>query len=53
MKSKLLPHQELAVSKAMPHRGFALFMEQRTGKTKTALAIAEKRGVKRLLIRWQ
>ena len=34
----------------MPHRGFALFMEQRTGKTKTALAIAERRGVKRLLI---
>lgn len=38
------------MSKAMPHRGFALFMEQRTGKTKTALAIAERRGVKRLLI---
>lgn len=34
----------------MPHTGFALFMEQRTGKTKTALAIAERRGIRRLLI---
>jgi hypothetical protein len=40
---KLRVSQEEAVSRAMEHDGFFLFMEQRTGKTLTALAIAEKR----------
>jgi len=34
---KLRPYQEMAVQAALPHDGFALFMEARTGKTLTTL----------------
>ena len=34
---KLRPYQEMAVQAALPHDGFALFMEARTGKTITTL----------------
>jgi hypothetical protein len=35
-------YQRLAIEAALPHDGFGLFMEQRTGKTMTALWLAEK-----------
>lgn len=35
-------YQRLAIDAALPHDGFALFMEARTGKTLTALWLAEK-----------
>lgn len=40
---KLRPHQVEAVRKASPYPGFAFWMEQRTGKTLTALALVDKR----------
>jgi SNF2 family DNA or RNA helicase len=43
LKKTLRWFQDEAVAKALPHPGFMLFMEQRTGKTLTALAIADKR----------
>jgi SNF2 family DNA or RNA helicase len=48
--TKLRPHQDEAVEKAMPHPGFGLWMEQRTGKTLTALAIVNKRKPRVLFI---
>lgn len=50
LKTTLRPHQVEAVEKALPHPGFCLFMEQRTGKTLTALAIVEKRKPRLLMI---
>lgn len=35
-------YQRLAIEAALPHDGFGLLMEQRTGKTMTALWLAEK-----------
>ena len=35
-------YQRLAIEAALPHDGFGLFMEQRTGKTMIALWLAEK-----------
>lgn len=43
MKTRLRPYQEEAVRRALKHDGFALYMEQRTGKTLTALAIVDAR----------
>lgn len=50
MKTQLLPHQVRGVQAATPFGGFALFMEQRTGKTLTALAVVEAKQARRLLI---
>lgn len=46
----LRDYQVEAVEKAMQHDGFALFMEQRTGKTPTAIEIVRRRRPARLLI---
>lgn len=46
----LRDYQSEAVAKARPYGGFALFMEPRTGKTRTALAIIAERPVDFLLI---
>lgn len=40
---ELRDYQEEAVAKALPHPGFAFFMEQRTGKCLTTLALVDKR----------
>ena len=45
--TKLLPHQEEAYNKLKGIRVGALFMEQGTGKTRTALELARKRLVSR------
>lgn len=50
LKRKLRDYQEEGVNRALPHPGFALFMEQRTGKCLTSLAIVDKRRPKLLLI---
>lgn len=50
LKTTLRPHQIEGVEKSLPHPGFCLFMEQRTGKTLTALAIVEKRKPRLLMI---
>jgi SNF2 family DNA or RNA helicase len=50
LKKKLRRHQVEAVAKALPHPGFLLLMEQRTGKTLTSLALVEKRRPKLLFI---
>jgi SNF2 family DNA or RNA helicase len=50
LKTTLRSHQVEAVEKALPYPGFCLFMEQRTGKTLTALAIVEKRKPRLLMI---
>ena len=47
---QLRKHQVEAVERALPHPGFLLFMEQRTGKTLTSLALVDKRKPKLLLI---
>lgn len=46
----LKPHQEEAVRRALQHDGFLLAMEMRTGKTYTALTIADRRRAERVLI---
>lgn len=43
-------YQLLAIKAALPHDGFALFMEQRTGKTPVALWIREEWGCKDTII---
>ena len=43
-------YQLIAIEKALEFPGFALFMEQRTGKTSVAMEIAKRRQPKRLLI---
>lgn len=43
-------YQNEAVELALPHAGFALFLEQRTGKSPVAVRIAQRRQPKRLLI---
>lgn len=46
----LRPYQEEASDRAMQHDGFFLFMEQRTGKTLTALNIVDQRKPRYVLI---
>lgn len=46
----LRPYQEEGVTRALEHDGFGLFMEQRTGKTITALEITKRRESKRILV---
>lgn len=41
MSFQLRPYQQNAVDAALPHQGFALFMQQRTGKTVTALTLSK------------
>jgi hypothetical protein len=41
--TELRPHQSEALEAALPHRGFALFPEQRTGKCLISLALADRR----------
>lgn len=43
LKKTLRWFQDEAVAKALPHPGFMLFMEQRTGKTLTSLALVDRR----------
>lgn len=50
IKTKLDWYQEEALARALPFDGFLLFMEQRTGKTLTSLAIVDKRKPKHLWI---
>ena len=50
LKKTLRWFQDEAVAKALPHPGFMLFMEQRTGKTLTSLALVQKRKPKFLFI---
>ena len=47
---ELRPHQQEAFRRILPHDGFLLFMEQRTGKTYVALRVAAERKPARLLI---
>ena len=47
---ELRPYQLAAVEKAKPHNGFALFMEQRTGKTLTALWLSREWGCTKNLV---
>lgn len=41
MTFQLRPYQQLAVEAASSHKGYGLFMQQRTGKTVTALTLAK------------
>lgn len=41
--TELRPHQGEALAAALPHQGFALFPEQRTGKCLISLALVDKR----------
>lgn len=50
IRTKLNWYQEEALERALPFDGFLLFMEQRTGKTLTSLAIVDKRKPKYLWI---
>jgi SNF2 family DNA or RNA helicase len=50
LKKTLRWFQDEAVAKALPHPGFMLFMEQRTGKTLTSLALVDKRKPRVLFI---
>lgn len=50
LKKKLRWFQDEALVKGLPHPGFLLFMEQRTGKTLTALAFVERRKPKLVFI---
>ena len=50
IKTPLRPYQSEAVEKAMGHDGFALYLEQRTGKTLTALAVVDQRKPQLLVI---
>ena len=43
IETSLLPHQEEAVKKLSKLKVGALFMEQGTGKTRTALELIQKR----------
>jgi superfamily II DNA or RNA helicase len=43
IKTALRGYQKEAVERALPHAGFCLFPEQRTGKTLTSLAIVDHR----------
>lgn len=43
IKTPLRPYQEEAVVRALPHDGFLLFPEQRTGKCLMSLAIVDRR----------
>lgn len=47
---ELRPYEEEGVRQALEHPGFCLFMEQRTGKTPTALKVVDERQPERLLI---
>ena len=42
MTIQLRDYQLKAIDMALPHDGFGLFMEQRTGKTLTSLALSQK-----------
>jgi hypothetical protein len=48
--SSLRPYQSEAVERALPLGGFGLFLEQRAGKTRTALEIVRRRNPGRLLV---
>lgn len=50
--NKLYPHQKEGVRRALQRPFFALFMEQGTGKTPTAIRIIEKRYQREYLHRW-
>lgn len=50
IKTPLRPYQSEAVEKAMRYDGFAFFLEQRTGKTLTSLALVDQRRPSLLLI---
>lgn len=50
--SKLYPHQKEGVRRALTRPFYALFMEQGTGKTPTAIRIIEKRYKRDGLHRW-
>ncbi len=50
IRTELRPYQQLAVRAASSHDGFALFPEQRTGKTLTSLAIVDQKKPDHLLI---
>lgn len=50
--NKLFPHQKEGVRRALARPFFALFMEQGTGKTPTAIRIVEKFYRKSYLHRW-
>lgn len=50
--NKLYPHQKEGVRRALTRPFFALFMEQGTGKTPTAIRIIEKWYRKKYLHRW-
>lgn len=44
------PYQQKVIEAALPHYGFALFLEQRVGKTLTSLWLAQKWGCETILI---
>lgn len=50
--SRLYPHQKEGVRRALTRPFFALFMEQGTGKTPTAIRIIERRYQREYLHRW-
>ena len=41
IRTELYPYQKEAVDAALPHRGFAFFPEQRTGKCLCSLAVVD------------
>lgn len=44
------PYQQRAIEAALPHQGYGLFMEQRTGKTLTSLWLSQQWGCETILI---
>lgn len=44
------PYQQKAIEAALPHKGFGLFMEQRSGKTLTSLWLSQRWGCETILI---
>src|SRR5580765_4944918 len=51
MLTELRPHQKEGVARALEYDGFGLFMEQRSGKTLTALAIVEvRKDIRKVLV---
>ena len=50
MSVELRDYQLKIVEQALPHRGFGLFMEQRTGKTLTALWLSREWGCNHILV---
>jgi SNF2 family DNA or RNA helicase len=50
IRTELRPYQSEAVVEALPHDGFALFPEQRTGKCLVSLAIVDERKPEVLVI---